>query len=544
MIASFCLLATGLWPATSTGGEVESPNRVVPRAKLLEDVDVLECVYNRAHPGLYRYHTATEMTGYFQDIRGKFARDRTLAEAYIAISQLLAQVRCGHTYANFFNQPKEVAEALFGGKNRVPFCFRWIDGRMIVTRGLSPENRLQPGTEILAINGVRSKDMLTKLMTIARADGANDGKRIAYLEVLGTGKYEAFDIFLPLFFPSIGNRMDLLARLPGTAEPIAITVAAQERKERQALAKQNGEPQRGESDPLWHFDQLDARTAYLRMPTWALYNSNWDWRSFLDRGIDNLIDRRVPALIVDLRGNEGGLFDVGKAIIARIAATDVRSNPYRNYTRYRTLPLPKAYDAYLDTWDWTFKDWGKAAKEPLDGFFRMTRFDSEENGGVIVRRGKHYQGRVLVLINAVNSSATFQFAQMVKENKLATLVGQTTGGNQRGINGSAFFFVTLPNSRIEVDLPLVGQFVGDERPTGAVIPFRSIPDAGIDPDVAVTPSISDIAQGIDAELLAARRVIEREDQRRRRSLYSIEETRNSLDQLFFLAETPRQGLEP
>ena len=122
----------------------------------------------------------------------------------------------------------------------------------------------------------------------------------------------------------------------------------------------------------------------------------------------------------------------------------------------------------------------------------------------IAPRGRRYEGRVAVLIDAANSSATFQFAQVIKENRLATLVGQTTGGNQRGINGSAFFFVTLPNSRIEVDLPLVGNFVGDERPTGKDIPFLSIPDAGIDPDVAVMPSIDDILRGMDSELNAAK----------------------------------------
>jgi hypothetical protein len=64
--------------------------------------------------------------------------------------------------------------------------------------------------------------------------------------------------------------------------------------------------------------------------------------------------------------------------------------------------------------------------------------------------------------------------------------------------------VTLPNSRIEVDLPLVGNFVGDARPTGREIPFQAIPDAGIEPDVPVTLRIVDIAQGVDSELRAAK----------------------------------------
>jgi hypothetical protein len=113
----------------------------------------------------------------------------------------------------------------------------------------------------------------------------------------------------------------------------------------------------------------------------------------------------------------------------------------------------------------------------------------------------------IALAGLSNRSVTYQFAQVVKENRLAALVGRATGGNRRGIDGVAFFFVTLPNSRIEVDLPLVGNFVGDGRPAGREIPFRRIPDAGIDPDVPVTPGVDDIAQGVDSELRAAMAVL-------------------------------------
>jgi hypothetical protein len=75
---------------------------------------------------------------------------------------------------------------------------------------------------------------------------------------------------------------------------------------------------------------------------------------------------------------------------------------------------------------------------------------------------------------------------------LGTLVGQTTGGNRRGINGGAFFFLRLPNSTIELDLPLVGQF-----------PLDPQPDAGIEPDIAVRVTRADVANGRDVELDAA-----------------------------------------
>lgn len=478
----------------------------IPAAKLLQDVDDLQRVYEQAHPGLYRYNTRPQMAEHFATLRAEFARDRSLGEAYVAISQFLAKVKCGHTYANFFNQPEAVVKALFSGRNRVPFCFRWVDGRMVVTRDLSADRTLKPGSEILAINGVKSSEILARMMKIARADGSNDAKRVAYLDVLGTGKYEAFDIFLPLMLPGIGERLKLLVRAPSSKDTVPMTVDAHTLDQRKALAKESKEPQRGKSDPLWRFEQLDARTAYLRMPSWALYNSKWDWQTFLERGMNDLIDRQVPGLIVDLRGNEGGQA-VGNTLLARIITDKVRCDRYQRYTRYRKWPLPESFDANLDTWDWKFKDWGQDAKEERDGFVRMTRFDDDEKGDVISPLGRRYKGRVIVLIGAANSSATFQFAQVVKQSKLATLVGQTTGGNQRGINGGAFFFVTLPNSKIEFDLPLVGNFVGDERPTGVKIPFLAIPDAGIEPDVIVKPSVDDIARGVDSELEAAKTLL-------------------------------------
>jgi hypothetical protein len=81
---------------------------------------------------------------------------------------------------------------------------------------------------------------------------------------------------------------------------------------------------------------------------------------------------------------------------------------------------------------------------------------------------------------------------------LGTLVGQATGGNQRGITGGAFFFLRLPKSHIETDVPLIGQFP---------IAAGPLPDAGIEPDVYVQPRLEDIAAGRDAELAEVMRRI-------------------------------------
>lgn len=72
------------------------------------------------------------------------------------------------------------------------------------------------------------------------------------------------------------------------------------------------------------------------------------------------------------------------------------------------------------------------------------------------------------------------------------LFGQQTGGNLRGINGSGFFFVRLPETGLEFDLPIVGDF-----------PRAPQPDRGLSPDVSIGTSQGDIASGRDRCLEAA-----------------------------------------
>ncbi len=443
----------------------------------MEDWAILKRTYTELHPGLERYNSPAELDRAFDVLKQEWRSKQDLRSVYLSLSEFLAKIKCGHTYANFFNQTDEVKAELFDQPNKPPFTFQWLNHRMIVVRDFTEFKNLPAGTEILKINGVKSSDVLAKLMKVARADGNNDAKRVDYLEISGAGKYEAFDIFYPLYFLPDSYEYQLEIRSAGSPKTQEIFVAGVAESAR--IVAEAAPPKDG---PIFNLKFPRPDVAMLSMPSWAMYNSRWNWREYVRNTLTNL---KAPNLVIDLRGNEGG-DSVGDEILRYLVKKEVATEMYQRYTKYRSVP--NDLRPYLETWDQSFFNWGTSASWERSGFYRLTRFD-DLRGRVVKPMTEPYQGKVFVIVGPTNSSATFEFASQMKQLKLGTLVGRPTGGNQRGINGGAFFFLRLPNSKLEVDVPLIAQFFPGQRP-----------DAGIKPDVFVEATAADIAEGRDVEL--------------------------------------------
>lgn len=444
-----------------------------------EDARIVERAYTQLHPGLYRYATPRQVADRFATLGVQLAGAADLSAKFLALSRLTGSVRCGHSYANFHNQRRTAAEALFAGRNRLPFHFRWLGRRMIVTR--DTENLgLAPGSEIVTIDGQPAPAILAALLPLARADGGNDAKRRALLSVQGTESYESFDIYFPLLFPMRAADFALRVRPPGGA---VRTVRAAPIDLARRRAVMPPEPAR-DANPGWTLEHR-GRVAVMTMATWALYNSSWDWRAWIDAGFEDMARRGSRVLILDLRDNEGGL-GCGDPVIAHLIGQPLPPPRFERRVRFREAPAELR--PYLDTWDRSFDRLGAEATEMGGGFLRLPAEADE----AIQPIGPRFEGRLVVLTSATNSSATFQFANLVRAARLGTLLGETTGGNRRGINGGAYYFLRLPESGLEIDLPLIGYF-----------PATPQPDAGVVPDIAVAHTATDIAAGSDPALARA-----------------------------------------
>lgn len=443
------------------------------------DVEVLDAAWTALHPGLLRYQTRAELDGRFEALRRAWRAPATFRQRLLDLTRVTASVRCGHSYPSPYNASDAVRAQMYPDRSLVPFAFRWLGLKMVVTQDRTGQNLFQPGDVIETIDGVTTESLLLQLVPLARADGSNDAKRVSLMEMRGDDGYETFDLHLPLILP-LKERAVFGLSNGRRIEAALLTVA----ERRAALPETVDDPV---GNP-WTIETGQDGIARLTMPGWALYNSSFDWAGWLGGVMDDLTGDGARGLIVDLRGNEGGL-DCGDVIVSRLIERDLEAGGMRQATRYRRVP--DALRPHLSTWDQSFYDLGRLVSDPDEDGFHW-RVDGGGEAATIRPLGRRFTGPVRVLCDASNSSATFGFAAKIRRSGTGLLVGQTTGGNLRGINGGAFFFMTLPASRIEIDLPLIAGF-----------PTTPQPDAGIEPDLAVPTTADDVRAGRDPQMAAA-----------------------------------------
>ena len=472
MIATAFLRA----PALATGG-------LLSPAAMRGDIGILCDAYVSLHPGLYRYMTPAGFRRERQRLERFVGTPRTLGDFYLALAAFTASIRCGHSFPNPANQTPAIATALFGKSDRLPFAFEWIDRRMIVTTDLGSGHNLPVGSEVIAIDGIGARDMLASMLPYARTDGGNDARKVADLGIPGDADQPAFDVLRALLFPSSGQSARVVVRAADRTATIACPLMT-------ATARDAALRHPSKDSPYgWTFD-LRGDVGVLTMPTWAVFHKKWDWRGFINASMDTAIDRKLSGIVIDVRENGGGL-DCGAAIISRLIDAPMAADNYSRHVRYRKIP--DDLSPYLKTWDRSFKDWGGSAIGPdATGFYALTRPGDASDTDMILPARQRFTGKIAVLVGPKNASATFGFASLMKRHTLATLVGEQTGGNRRGINGGAFFFIGLPASGIEVDLPLIAYW-----------PDTPQPDAGVIPDITVPARIADLQAGQDTSLARA-----------------------------------------
>lgn len=475
---TFSLICLLSWFSIATFAQGEGKQLTV--AQQQADFKILKQALERLHPGLERFNTAEQMKGHFAQLKQQLKTPQTERSMLRLLAQFAAKIKCSHTYCNPWNMDKAVKTRLYGpNPKKFPFKFKMLGERMIITKDLSEENQLKRGDEVTHINGVAVKQIVAKIKTVANKDGN------AYPQQLATIEEYGFDYYFPLFF-ELKPTYQLKAKQLASGKTIditakGVTVATQRKLHEARFGKVKS------YDDLWSF-KIEKGVAYLEVGTFVTWRmKKLKWKKFLRQTFAQIKRQKIKTLVLDLRNNGGGLTD---------AAIDLLRYLYKKPFKFNEKVLVRNYQAgkvgkYLDTWDKKMLNPpAKLFAKQADGWYTYLPAARKQ-----WRPHKNaFKGKVYVLSSAHNGSGATTTLAHIQEQKLGTIVGQETGGSKEGPIGGQIFYLRLPNTHMELDLPVMRSFVPMKYPQ------KLKKDRGVIPDIAVKKSVADIAKGIDTEL--------------------------------------------
>ncbi len=464
------LLAVFIVAAFPQAPNAFDPEKTYPVEALKADLKLLWDMLEEGHAGLDRYMPSDVLKKSFDATGDGLTGPLTEFGFYSRLLPLVAGIKDGHT--RLMLSPAAVAD-LDAQRVFLPFGLRFLKDKAYIFRNLSSDASIKEGAELLAIDGTPIKDVVSALLPLVSSDAGIRTSRLRRLE-----DPTAFGRLLALRFGwRESHRMRFRPFPGGEAKEVSVPGIIASDTIR-LLAERY--PATAERLPCYEMS-FKGTTAVL---TIRVFGDDPDkarprFREFLKETFVSLEEKRTPDLVIDLRGNGGGLDEYAKLLFAHIMD--------RPFLYYWTLETKKDhYDLFrfTDETAESAEEFARPLRKNARGGFDVI---GHPNRGLQMPQKPGFAGRVAILIDGGSASATGEATSAFHYYKKAVFFGEECGSGYYGMSG---FLVTatLPNTGIQIRIPLV-------LCTMAVDGYPK--DRGIIPDFPVTPTIDDLVAGRD-----------------------------------------------
>jgi len=276
----------------------------------------------------------------------------------------------------------------------------------------SDNDAISPGDEILKVNGLSVSEIKENMMLHVTSDGYNQTHKLHKINQTFAEQYATF-----IEHP---DEFKIEFRKPGNDEIKEVTVL-----------------------PVHHNLIETARAEIDKTPTISFPDDKtmvWTIKSFLSEDIRKcgrnfksyykvvfrmLEKRKVENLIIDLRGNYGGIHTACVELF-----------------RYLT--------------DESFKPMEYVEKVARSGESR-TKLISKPNYALHKKNpsNPHFSGKLMLLVDGGSYSATTEFVALIRRHNRGVVVGEESGGGFHGCTAGRTYSAKLPNTGIKVYVPKV-----------------------------------------------------------------------------------------
>lgn len=449
-------------------------DQVYSTAQLKEDLALAKRVLTERHPDLYAYVPKDSLEKQFSRLEAALSLTDSLpaGRAFELFADVMNNIGCGHTMLipsdDFIKASKKI--------KRLPFKFKYINDKLYIMRSYLDDTTAAVGWQLLAVNGNTVEELEQRFMRYYSTDGYNQTLKYRQMEISFRDDYALFiehpDTLSIECLSSAGEHKTMKV-------PAMLTDSINARYARRFP---------GPREKLLRLKIDSSKVAVLSIGSFhpkTLARSKQHFKHFIHQSFREINKSKVTDLVIDLRNNPGGYSNYGIYLYSWLADSSFR------YFEKMELPTKKPirFIKYTD-------------KSPFFNALYLLVSRDRKSGTCCYRldpglRTSHpkkhaFKGNVYVLINGNSFSNSCNFSALAQYNKRAVFVGEETGGRYDGCNGSAYIMLTLPNTGMKLNVPLVKN----------VYPFPApaVKGRGIMPNYPVQPSLDDAIKGIDTEM--------------------------------------------
>lgn len=479
----FLILMLSLQSCITTKNTNYQFNQKYSSEAVKQDLATLKEVFAHRHPALHWHISEDSLNLLYNQIYNSITDSLTEQQARNKIASWVNFVRCGHTAVRFSKQyNKEASKHIYP---MFPLLVKvWgKDSAVVLGRYNLQDSALHRGAKITAINTIPNEVYLKKMYSVMSMDGLEESFKAQVISGNFPLWYKnsfAVDSVIKIdFVDSTGLAKTALIKC---LQPVKKKVV----KKDSALTKVEKPVKipRSEQRKMYLSNLRDLRidttnsTAYIRLTTF----SGGRLRRFFRKSFATIQALQLKNVVFDIRENGGG-----------------RVNNAINLTRYLKQQPFKVADTVAAVKN-TFRHtkhikfmWGYllamqlSSRTMKDGLMHTNTYEKKL---FKPKTNNFFSGNIYIVQGALSFSAATMFSGWLKNQPNVTIVGEPSGGGYYG--NSAMFLpkIYLPNTKLQVGLPLYK----------VVLYKDAVKGFGVQPDVYISPNSEAIRKGIDLKM--------------------------------------------
>ena len=432
------------------------------------DLELLRDHILKYHPGL-RWHNSEEgVDSLFQELHTQTNQPLSSEAFYRIAARVNSGIRCVHSDIRpedtFYTHWKDNARIL-------PIGLQRLGGTYIAINSHTP--KIPNGAQIQMINGKTIQTIVAELLPYIPADGSNETRKFAALNLSFAKYYGLFvepdaEVFrLSYIHDNEVVKVNVNGMTPNTYWHQIDSVR---RTQDQKPVKLDIQARKNLAVLTISSFRNDLMTTY-----------GIDYTSTLYQIFKRLNEANIEHLIIDLRGNGGGYSEYGAQLIEHLT-----NSPFIYCYQMELLT-----DGSDSTLDYEIPETFEGFPNGLDVSHKPYQWLNHSILNARIPAYRRFDGSVYFLINGGCVSTTSEVATVAHRLKLGTFIGEEVGGSYIGDCGGILGRFKLPNSGINIRLGLASYTIARKSPFG---------HQGVKPDYEVFPGHTDHKGDSDAVL--------------------------------------------